>query len=45
LSLAGQNEAAVQLLRYLHNKEMFLLLDNFEHLVDGTDFIIELISS
>jgi predicted ATPase/DNA-binding CsgD family transcriptional regulator len=32
-----------QLLDYLRNKELLLLLDNFEHLLVGTNFIIEII--
>jgi predicted ATPase/DNA-binding CsgD family transcriptional regulator len=42
--LAGQNEPVVQLLSYLHDKHMLLLLDNFEHLLThpqdggGNDF-------
>lgn len=44
-ALAGQDEPTTQLLRYLHNKEMLLLLDNFEHLVDGTDLVIELLAT
>ncbi len=33
-----------QLLEYLKNKEMLLILDNFEHLLDGVGFIIQIMS-
>jgi predicted ATPase/DNA-binding CsgD family transcriptional regulator len=32
-----------QLFAYLHNKHMLLVLDNFEHLLEGTDFITEIL--
>lgn len=35
LTLQGQREPAAQLLDYLKNKQCLLVLDNFEHLVQG----------
>ena len=37
--LSGQDEPQVQIINFLHNKEMLLLLDNFEDLLAETDFI------
>ncbi len=34
---------AQQLITHLRQKEMLLVLDNFEHLLDGTDFLLELL--
>jgi DNA-binding SARP family transcriptional activator len=34
-----------QLLNYLRRKEMLLVLDNFEHLLDGTKLLVEILSS
>ena len=34
-----------QLLTYLHQKEMLLVLDNFEHLVEGANFIGEILQA
>jgi predicted ATPase/DNA-binding CsgD family transcriptional regulator len=43
LPLSGSDPVARQLQRYLGNKEMLLLLDNFEHLLSGADFLSELL--
>jgi predicted ATPase len=34
-----------QLLNYLRNKHLLLLLDNFEHLLDGADLVSDLLST
>lgn len=35
----------VQLLDYLHNKQMLLILDNFEHLLDGAELIATMLTA
>lgn len=46
-SLSGQQEPLTQVLNYLSDKTMFLLLDNFEQLVDqgGPAIVIELLAA
>jgi predicted ATPase/predicted Ser/Thr protein kinase len=44
VNFGGQLELRVQLLDYLRSREMLLVLDNFEHLLDGVDFISQLLS-
>jgi len=44
LSLSGQEPPQVQLFRYLGDKNMLLLLDNFEHLLSQAAFLGELLS-
>ncbi len=39
----GQAEAKSQLFNYLRDKELLLVLDNFEHLQEGADFILDLL--
>ena len=39
----GGGEARQQLLEYLKRKQMLLVMDNFEHLLDGVDFVAELL--
>jgi len=34
-----------QLIDYLHHKQMLLVLDNFEHLLEGTDLIAQLMAN
>lgn len=41
----GAAEPKEQLLGYLQQKRMLLLLDNFEHLVDGTDLLVEIVAA
>ncbi len=41
-SLSGP-DAKKQLLRFLHDKEMLLVLDNFEHLLDAADLLVEIL--
>lgn len=43
LPLSGADPVESQLLRYLADKEMLLLLDNFEHLLAGADFLSDLL--
>jgi predicted ATPase/DNA-binding XRE family transcriptional regulator len=39
----GQANSSGQLIDFLQEKALLLLLDNFEHLVDGADFLVELL--
>ena len=43
LSLSGQEEAGSVVLRFLSEKRLLLVLDNFEQLLEGTPFVRELI--
>ena len=43
--LSGSDPVESQLFRYLANKESLLLLDNFEHLLDGAEFLGELLAN
>src|SRR5258708_22748859 len=43
-SFYGQDPPAVQLLNYLREKTMLLVLDNFEHLLDGTPLLLDLLA-
>lgn len=45
LPFAGSEDARVQLLRYLADKEMLVVLDNFEHLLAGADLVSEIMRS
>ena len=42
VSFHGQAAPNVQVLDYLREKDMLLLLDNFEHLLEGTDLLVDL---
>lgn len=42
-TFGGAQEPKPQLLHYLSAKKMLLLLDNFEHLLDGTALVIEIL--
>jgi predicted ATPase/DNA-binding XRE family transcriptional regulator len=42
-SFYGQANPSGQLIDFLHEKSLLLMLDNFEHLVDGADFLVELL--
>lgn len=42
-SFSGQSTLSEQLFRYLRTKQSLLLLDSFEHLLEGADFILELL--
>jgi predicted ATPase len=41
----GADEPRVQLLDYLQNRQMLLILDNFEHLLDAVDFVVEMLAA
>ncbi len=45
LTLSGQEDARTRVLRFLEGKRLLLVLDNFEHLLDGTPFLRELSSN
>jgi len=41
----SQEEPKTQLLRYLRDREMLLLLDGFEHLREGADLLVEILEN
>lgn len=41
LTISGNEKPLVQLLRYLENREMLLILDNLEHLMDAAVQVVE----
>ena len=43
LALLGSSEPKKQLIEFLQNKECLLVLDNFEHLIEGVDLLQELL--
>lgn len=43
LPLQGQADAATQLLQALHDRQLLLVLDNFEHLLDGADLLLRIL--
>jgi predicted ATPase/DNA-binding CsgD family transcriptional regulator len=43
--MATQEDPQIQLLRYLRNKQLLLVLDNFEHLMGGVNIVSEIIQS
>ncbi len=45
LSLHGPDTPQAQLIRYLQHKKILLVLDNFEHLMNGVDMIVSLLQS
>ncbi len=45
LSLHGNDEPRVQLLRYLQSKQLLLVLDNFEHLMEAAELASELVTA
>jgi DNA-binding SARP family transcriptional activator len=45
LRLTGQSPAETQLLAYLRERELLLVLDNFEHLLAGSDFLVTLLET
>lgn len=45
LNIAGREELGQQLLTYLSGREILLLLDNLEHLLEGAGFIAELLNA
>ena len=44
-TLRGQEEPRVQLLGYLSSRELLLLLDNFEHVVEAADLVSEMLEA
>jgi len=45
LTLSGKQAPKAQLLAYLQERRMLLLLDNFEHLLPGGDLLVELLEA
>ncbi|WP_182482758.1 tetratricopeptide repeat protein [Calidithermus roseus] len=43
LSLVGTAEPKTRLLEHLREREMLLVLDNFEHLMEGAELVLELL--
>ncbi len=41
----GEDESQEQLFAYLHDKTLLLILDNFEHLLDGAAFVSTLLAA
>jgi serine/threonine protein kinase/tetratricopeptide (TPR) repeat protein len=44
-SFYAEEEPRVQLINYLRGKQILLILDNFEHLVPGTDIVAEILQN
>ena len=44
ISLQSEKKPLEQLLEYLQNKQMLLIMDNFEHLLDGTLIVAEMLA-
>ena len=42
--LSHKGPVGAQLLAYLHDKEMLLVLDNFEHLLAGSEFLVRILA-
>ena len=42
-SFSGSQNPQLQLLNYLHEKELLLILDNFEHLLEGIGLLAEIL--
>ncbi len=45
LTLSGRQEPEIELLDFLANKRLLLVLDNFEHLLDGRDLLIKILDA
>jgi predicted ATPase/DNA-binding CsgD family transcriptional regulator len=45
LALQDQQDPTIQLLNFLRDKQMVLVLDNFEHLLDGVELVSALLDS
>jgi predicted ATPase/DNA-binding SARP family transcriptional activator/uncharacterized protein HemY len=45
LSFEGRMKPKAHLLNYLREKEMLLILDNFEHLIEGTSVLTEMLAN
>ena len=44
-SLHGQDDPKEQLLNYLREKELLLVLDGFEHVLEGADLVVEILEN
>ena len=44
-SFYGQDEPQVQIVNFLRNKQMLLLMDNYEHLLGGIDLLADLLAN
>lgn len=44
ISFYGSEEPAVQLIHYLQDKQILLVLDNFEHLLDETGLLLDVLA-
>jgi len=45
LAFHGEEDSRKQLLNYLREKEMLLVLDNFEHLLEGSGLLVEILQT
>ena len=45
VSFDGADDPCSQILRYLAEKQMLLIMDNFEHLLEGSDLLIAILQS
>ena len=45
ISFHGREALDMQLVRYLRKKHLLLLLDNFEHLLDGADLVSQIVQT
>ena len=45
ITLFGQDEPRTQLLRYVRDKHMLLVVDNFEHLLQGVDLLAAILDA
>jgi predicted ATPase/DNA-binding CsgD family transcriptional regulator len=45
ITLSGEQPLSKQLLAYLCDERMLLVLDNFEHLLDGTEFLLDILQA
>jgi predicted ATPase/DNA-binding SARP family transcriptional activator len=45
LTFSGAADPVEQLLKMLHTKELLLVLDNFEHLLEGADLLSEILAA
>ena len=43
ISFYGSEDTRLQIVRFLREKQMFLVMDNFEHLLDGTNLLTEIL--
>jgi predicted ATPase/DNA-binding CsgD family transcriptional regulator len=45
ISLFGSEDPNLQIIRYLRDKQMLLVMDNFEHLLEGTRLLIDVLQA